>query len=292
MTSVNKRWTSEHQRLLRQARVDAGVSEATLARDNTMTMRQLQQLEQGGSSAFYSESIQHDMGLKLLRRLGVPASALEALSTPPPADASPVTLSQARSPAALTATARRDDEPQVAPARSGVVPWRGWWVLIGVGLLGAGVVLSWWPDAPAPNTLSVTHPVPSDVVLSPASPPPRMPDPVSASTPVTAPAETAAREACMFQATPVAVTPSQPSKPADYVYLVAVSDVVLCMQDATGRQTRMTLQAGRSFNWPGRPPFDLVVDQPSQLRVFFQGQRIDYPPEAASLRLQATVTPP
>ena len=76
MTSVNKRWTSEHQRLLRQARVDAGVSEATLARDNTMTMRQLQQLEQGGSSAFYSESIQHDMGLKLLRRLGVPASAL------------------------------------------------------------------------------------------------------------------------------------------------------------------------------------------------------------------------
>mgnify|MGYP000735782610 CR=1 FL=1 len=71
MTAARKLWTEDHQRQLKGARLEAGVSDVAFARDNAMTLRHLQQLEEGGSSAFYSESIKFDMGAKLLKRLGV-----------------------------------------------------------------------------------------------------------------------------------------------------------------------------------------------------------------------------
>jgi hypothetical protein len=97
----------------------------------------------------------------------------------------------------------------------------------------------------------------------------------------------ASSDACDPGGASQTIVPSQPSKAADYVYLTAVSEVTLCVRDATGRITRKTLQAGQSFNIAGRQPFDVTADQLAQLRVFFQGQRIWFRAESARLRLTA-----
>jgi hypothetical protein len=148
MTVARKLWTEDHQRQLKRARLEAGVSDVAFARDNAMTLRHLQQLEEGGSSAFYSESIKFDMGAKLLKRLGVePPSAVaapevaapEAAPAPTPALPDPAAalteepLSRLPAPAvtaATAATAANDSSPRTTYIVLS---------LVGVGLIGAGI---------------------------------------------------------------------------------------------------------------------------------------------------------
>ena len=54
--------------------------------ENTLSLKQLQELETGGCSAFYSESIKYTTGVKLLRKLGLAFDHLELVNEEPPSD--------------------------------------------------------------------------------------------------------------------------------------------------------------------------------------------------------------
>jgi transcriptional regulator with XRE-family HTH domain len=180
-TSTPQPWTAEHQRLLQQARVDAGVSEATFARDNTITLRQLQQLEQGGSSAFYSESIQYALGVKLLKRLGVPASTLATLQpdvqlgiTSPP--------QRVAHPHARPGATSADDERQPASDRkTSVGAWRLVLVIVGLALIVIGLWTRQGADQPA--AMSTSEPTRTEPDASPAVPVAPVPPPPNVSRP-------------------------------------------------------------------------------------------------------------
>lgn len=310
MTAARKLWTDEHQRQLKGARLEAGVSDVAFARDNAIALRHLQQLEEGGSSAFYSESIKYDMGAKLLKRLGVEphsTAAVQVETTPDLAPAAPLAPSMpAETPADTPSTPA--PSPMASPAHRTPYILLS---LVGVGLIGAAISLipSIHQPGATQGVLQVSGAAPAaepvspdrtqDAVLNAGSS--AQPDSASAST-VSAPAipmPTAAAapagmvmqptmaESCRAEGTPQTIVPSQPSKSADYVYVTAVSEVSLCVRDAAGQVTRKSLQAGQSLNIPGKQPFDVTADKLDQLRVFFQGQRIWFQAEATRLRLTA-----
>jgi hypothetical protein len=320
MTAARKQWTEEHQRQLKGARLQAGVSDVAFARDNAIALRHLQQLEEGGSLAFYSESIKYDMGAKLLKRLGVEPHVAKAVPVDDSSDLPEAT------PAPLTLTAHpttraavpSDSRPAVAAPAQFKSTMRMPTIvlsLVGVGLIGTGIslipsirppgatqgVVQTSGTAPVTETASPERhgSVPSaDAGSSTQAERDRMSAPgdktvVTAAAAATssavpgAPSAPPPLELCSPSGTPQTIVPSQPSKSADYVYVTAVSDVSVCVRDATGQVTRKSLQAGQSVNIPGQQPFEVTGDNLNQLRVFFQGQRIWFQAEATRLRLTA-----
>lgn len=313
MTAARKEWTQEHQHQLKGARLQAGVSDVAFARDNAIALRHLQQLEEGGSSAFYSESIKYDMGAKLLKRLGVEPHVANAVDTVPDLpkagpDQTAATVDTASSvvppeplatlpgPAAVAQKTSHSRLPTILLS------------LVGVGLIMAGISLipSIHPPGATQGVVQVSATAPP---LTEAMPAPRgtesgaavqedrVGQAASADKSAATPAGTATSSAALVPPSPLdscltngaahTIVPSQPSKAADYMYVTAVSDVSVCVRDAAGQVTRKSLQAGQSVNIPGQQPFEVTGENLNQLRVFFQGQRIWFQAEATRLRLTA-----
>jgi len=64
------KWTAEHGTLLKSLRQNAGLDVAMLARKHIVSTTQVDQLENGGDTAFYNPDIKFATGKKLLRALG------------------------------------------------------------------------------------------------------------------------------------------------------------------------------------------------------------------------------
>jgi hypothetical protein len=313
MTAARKEWTQEHQHQLKGARLQAGVSDVAFARDNAIALRHLQQLEEGGSSAFYSESIKYDMGAKLLKRLGVEPHVAKAVDTVPDLskagpDQTAATVDTASSVVPPEPLATLPGPAAVAQKTSHSRLSTIVLSLVGVGLIVAGISLipSIHPPGATQGVVQVSATAPP---LTEAMPAPRgtesgaavqedrVGQAASADKSAATPAGTATSSAalvppsspelCNTNGAAQTIVPSQPSKAADYVYVTAVSDVSVCVRDAAGQVTRKSLQAGQSVNIPGQQPFEVTGENLNQLRVFFQGQRIWFQAEATRLRLTA-----
>jgi hypothetical protein len=313
MTAARKEWTQEHQHQLKGARLQAGVSDVAFARDNAIALRHLQQLEEGGSSAFYSESIKYDMGAKLLKRLGVEPHVAKAVDTVPDLskagpDQTAATVDTASSVVPPEPLATLPGPAAVAQKTSHSRLSTIVLSLVGVGLIVAGISLipSIHPPGATQGVVQVSATAPP---LTEAMPAPRgtesgaavqedrVGQAASADKSAATPAGTATSSAALVPPSPLdscltngaahTIVPSQPSKAADYVYVTAVNDVSVCVRDAAGQVTRKSLQAGQSVNIPGQQPFEVTGENLNQLRVFFQGQRIWFQAEATRLRLTA-----
>ncbi len=313
MTAARKEWTQEHQHQLKGARLQAGVSDVAFARDNAIALRHLQQLEEGGSSAFYSESIKYDMGAKLLKRLGVEPHVANAVDTVPDLskagpDQTAATVDTASSVVPPEPLATLPGPAAVAQKTSHSRLSTIVLSLVGVGLIVAGISLipSIHPPGATQGVVQVSATAPP---LTEAMPAPRgtesgaavqedrVGQAASADKSAATPAGTATSSAALVPPSPLdscltngaahTIVPSQPSKAADYVYVTAVNDVSVCVRDAAGQVTRKSLQAGQSVNIPGQQPFEVTGENLNQLRVFFQGQRIWFQAEATRLRLTA-----
>jgi transcriptional regulator with XRE-family HTH domain len=64
-------WTEEDALLLKQLREALGLDTMALAIQNAMSNAQIQQLENGGNTSFYSPAIKAQTGRRLLHKLQV-----------------------------------------------------------------------------------------------------------------------------------------------------------------------------------------------------------------------------
>jgi hypothetical protein len=83
------------------------------------------------------------------------------------------------------------------------------------------------------------------------------------------------REATQYQS-PVA------DKPATYVHVEAMQPARVCVLDSQNQVRALVLKIGESVNVTGVPPFTIRSAQWSDLKVFFQGLRVQVDPGAAS----------
>lgn len=312
----DKFWSDRHARALAQAREARNLEPFKFATQHAISLKQLKELEAGGCEAFYSERIKFDVGNRLLRKLGVTPEPLAQPQPEPEFEPAPV-------PAAFAPNvhAPAEEPPQVpvpapppappVPVRLPGAPSSSWvrallWAAGTLGLLAAGIlIIHPWQrttDQPAsfaplaaPATSAAAPQASTGVTPAASMPPDAAPLPapqaVASAEPGTLRQE-ASSSLCRFTGQGALFTPAQASKAGDYVYLLAQQETRLCLVDATGRETLLTLAAGQSANITGQPPFRLAASQGAQVQVFYQGKRVVWPQEASHVVLNQAPWPP
>lgn len=303
----DKLWSARHARALSEARQDRGLEPSRFAPQNAISLRQLKELETEGCNSFYSERIKFDVGTRLLRKLGVTPEPLPEALPGPEFEPVPVPVISADAPAL---------EPAAPPGPS-ASPTSGrthvfWWAAGALTVLAAGVLaLHPWqgpssslPSAallPAPatsarspdastdsGTTAGTGAVPAASTSTEAATPP---PPLAAASAAPQPRD-ASSSLCQFTGLGATFSPAQAAKAGDYVYLLAQQDTRLCLVDATGRETELTLAAGQGANITGQPPFKLAATHGAQVQVFYQGKRVAWPADASHVVLNQAARAP
>jgi transcriptional regulator with XRE-family HTH domain len=67
---------------------------------------------------------------------------------------------------------------------------------------------------------------------------------------------------------------SFPSKAGDMVYVQSLSQQVICVIDAAGKEQSQSLEAGAGYSFYGAPPFKLLTAGLAQTEIYFQGMRV------------------
>lgn len=218
-----------------------------------------------------------------------------AATSPPPAESVTTVPTAAPAPAAP----RRSMAPMLALAL--VVAVAGVWILKNHGASG-GKGVSTVTEAVVPIAAPRAEPAEaaaSEPVTAPpgalaasasaaASTPPSASTPSSAAAPAVAvglasmPLRLPAACEAPPGRTPTSYQSPVADKPATYVYVEAISDAQVCVFDAQSRARVLTLKAGESVNVTGTAPFTVRSAQWNDLKVFFQGLRVQLDPGAAT----------
>jgi hypothetical protein len=69
----------------------------------------------------------------------------------------------------------------------------------------------------------------------------------------------------------------QPTKPGDYVHVVANSDGAICVKDATSKLQVLNLKNTQSQTVRGSPPFEIFSNNLYQFKLFYQGNLLRLP---------------
>jgi hypothetical protein len=294
----NPSWRAEDGQLLRSLREEAGIDALVFARNNTVSLAQLKELELGGNNSFYNPAIKRTTGVKLLKKLG------HELVMPDPVHMriEPTeTHEKEQTFAMATGMAQALVHQPKAPSsdRSRRLIQQAFWGSLGLlGLVALTAMKPWGiGDASATHlhaAVSVTQDplpmvpskpetkpsAPINQAQAPSSPPakaigltPTSGEPPLAAIKVSAPTPASA---CDWQHRDHSKshTPSQPLKPGNYVHLEAQADTELCVLDSQNQKTLLQLKAGMTKSVYGSAPFLVHSQELHTLKLFFQGRRV------------------
>ena len=294
----NPSWRAEDGQLLRSLREEAGIDALVFARNNTVSLAQLKELELGGNNSFYNPAIKRSTGVKLLKKLGhelVMPEPVHVVVEPTEPHEDEQTFDMA------TGMAQALVHQPKAPSndRSRRLIQQAFWGSLGLlGLVALTAMKPWGmgdasathvhaavsvmqdplpmvpskpeakPSAPIKQAQALSAPPAKAIDLTPASgEPPLAAINVSASTPASA---------CDWQHRDHSKThtPSQPLKPGNYVHLEAQADTELCVLDSQNQKTLLQLKAGMTKSVYGSAPFLVHSQELHTLKLFFQGRRV------------------
>jgi hypothetical protein len=289
-------WRPDDGQLLQNLRMNAGIDELVFARQNTLSLAQLRELESGVGHHFYNEPIKRNAGVKLLRKLGYEFPE----STPEASDATAVTETEysAQDLVHVVVPVAPADIHRPTPSKLAVkhpAVWMGSMLTCG---LVAFVMLQGPTPSPAERpqtraihngkvhpTSSANDPQPSAIdAQTPSASRFADPAPHTATRPEPLPLPAAqahapsriASAACddVHRDSSAHHTPSNPLKPGNYVYIEARSDSQLCVLDSQNKLSILTLKAGMNHTVNGLAPFVLHTSDWQGLQVFFQGRPV------------------
>ena len=294
----NSTWRSEEGQLLRSLREEAGIDELVFARNNTVSLAQLKELELGGHSSFYTPAIKRRTGVKLLGKLGHDLVTPEVVtvtqeSAEPSVNESPSDMATVMAPETVNHPKAQSDSH-----RRGQTQQALFWSLGVLSLVALTTIKPWslWEghatdrrfvqqatQTPSPKVLSTpitAQSAPVQRELMPSAAPTEVialaPSNNQLSRPavkVSLPTDTVA---CDWQHrdTSKTHTPNQPLKPGNYVYLEAQADSELCVLDSQNQKTLVQLKAGMAKSVYGSAPFLVHSQDWQNLKLFFQGRRV------------------
>lgn len=288
---MQKTWTASDAQTLKALREQARAEQATLAKRYALSMGQVRELEGAGQGSFYSDSIKAHTGHKLLAALGYveppepepvqPAHPVEVEATAP-TEPSPVDISPVDQPPLMTPILATVTVPDASPRRTSLA------IPLTVGAAVATLAVAWVVNSPRPTRISEASVTPAVAAEQPASAPADVveatlaaPTPAASSAGVAVaklpagcePAST--REPTRYQS-PVA------DKPATYVYVESTQEARFCVFDSQNQARVAVLKAGEPFKLSGTAPFTVRSAQWADLKVFFQGLRVQLEPGAAT----------
>jgi transcriptional regulator with XRE-family HTH domain len=288
---MNKpQWTHEHGVLLERLRTSAGLDRATLARRNMLSVLQVQQLEKGGDSGFYNSDIKFSTGKKLLQFLGhtlqvevkveIEAEVASSVSNTP----SP-TLKVAHEQAAAAKPAFK-------------ISGLGGALMVMAILMAVFFLVQQSSNSVSkPSTeasIQATQPEPKTETKPETKPEPApeaKPEPKQEPSP--APQSTEAlNNSCAWEPTDTEIQPTTARKKGDYVHVVALDNVKLCIMDGNQRVASLSLTPGQERSIYGPGPFKVYSQQLPLVKIYFQGLAIKLPsPEIRQITLKPVALP-
>jgi len=284
---MNKpQWTREHGVLLESLRTSAGMDRATLARRNMLSVLQVQQLEKGGDSGFYNSDIKFSTGKKLLQFLGhtlqvevkveIEAEVASSVSNTP----SP-TLKVAHEQAAAAKPAFK-------------ISGLGGALMVMAILMAVFFLVQQSSNSVSkPSTeasIQATQPEPKAEPATETKPETK-PEPKQEPSP--APQSTEAlNTSCAWEPTDTEIQPSNARKKGEYVHVVALDNVKLCIMDGNQRVASLSLTPGQERSIYGPGPFKVYSQQLPLVKIYFQGLAIKLPsPEIRQITLKPVALP-
>ena len=288
---MNKpQWTHEHGVLLERLRTSAGLDRATLARRNMLSVLQVQQLEKGGDSGFYNSDIKFSTGKKLLQFLGhtlqvevkveIEAEVASSVSNTP----SP-TLKVAHEQAAAAKPAFK-------------ISGLGGALMVMAILMAVFFLVQQSSNSVSkPSTeasIQATQPESKPETKTETKPEPApeaKPEPKQEPSP--APQSTEAlNTSCAWEPTDTEIQPTTARKKGDYVHVVALDNVKLCIMDGNQRVASLSLTPGQERSIYGPGPFKVYSQQLPLVKIYFQGLAIKLPsPEIRQITLKPVALP-
>ena len=257
-------WLTVDGALLKKLREDAGVEITTLARLHSLSTSQIKQLENGGDSSFYTPSIKLATGRKLLMHFGADIQSLEQEDEQPPAQ-------DLETPAkAVDATQATNVELEKKNS------------LLSLQIVGAAVVLisliywSFFHSA----VVSDKEPVAvgkKPMATSPIAAMANETKPNSSTVSTSAELRKESPQECKWGNEPSSLFASQPTKPGDYVHVIANTDGSICVRDATSKVQILHLTSSQSQTIRGRAPFEIFSNNLNEFKLFYQGNLLRLP---------------
>lgn len=303
MTSTTNHIRGEQ---LRQLRESQGITVSNLAQHVHLSTAQVLQLEYGDvlpgkRSMFYSPAIEEIAAIKVAKALGADPQAL--WTNTPIVQMNMDTAQSLESPVQESVESRTNHENSVRKSTSVAarprlpVQKNGKNILIPA--IGSAFVLSscfaifytqtdFSIKALANDLLSLatskTEPQvpPAQLEQAPMSEPSTTsPAPIKAmpepDQPVTAGVQALGFGGCDTQKPAITLSTDQPQKAGLSVYIEALEEVSLCVEDSAGVQHAASLKANENKTFRGTPPWSVHASDPAKIQLFFQGRKFHWP---------------
>ena len=286
---MNKpQWTHEHGVLLERLRTSAGLDRATLARRNMLSVLQVQQLEKGGDSGFYNSDIKFSTGKKLLQFLGHTLHVEVKVEIEAEAEVAS-SVSNTPSP-----PLKVPHEQAAAAKPAFKISGLGGALMVMAILMAVFFLVQQSSNSVSkPSTeasIQATQPEPkAETKAEPATE--TKPEPKQELPP--APQSTEAlNNSCAWEPTDTEIQPTTARKKGEYVHVVALDNVKLCIMDGNQRVASLSLTPGQERSIYGPGPFKVYSQQLPLVKIYFQGLAIKLPsPEIRQITLKPVALP-
>ena len=287
-----------------EARESLGLSTKELSGMACLSARQIEQIENGEMSSFYSPQIKVTAAKKVaaLLKLKVEDAFDFGEKAPPEKIAEPVAekaviVEKELSPKKQSKPQQVEETPKVVikslePPRlyeaSKVVaqsnPQKRIFVLLGITVVLVFTVVNLRPlffPEPLKEEIVVVEKVQEAPLVSAAIDEAKPALPTTAQAPATAPAIAAVAPAAIVSTecpavdvSAVTYKPDAPKKAGDMIYVQSKTAQTVCVIDALGKNQNKTLEPGVGANIYGKPPFKVLTLGLNQVDLYFQGAKV------------------
>ena len=263
---IKQVWLPVDGALLKKLREDAEVEITTLARQHSLSKNQVKQLEEGGDSSFYTPSIKLATGRKLLMHFGADVQPLEE----------EVEINQTQT-----------SEPEITAAidRKNIITQQNRnsleFLILGVLVVIIGIALS---NGYLFSAETETKPIiltKQSEITKPIAENTEEPKSIDVNSEVLKNPSIKTTNlnvsGCEWSNQAKSIAGYQPTKPGDYVHVVANSDGAICVKDATSKLQVLNLKNSQSQTVRGSPPFEIFSNNLHQFQLFYQGNLLKLP---------------
>ena len=260
----NQVWLPKDAALLKELREAANIDRSALAIAYSLSKTQIEQLEEGGDSSFYSSAIKLAAGRKLLIHFGVddlPVGKTDAQNQTRKIKIPLVNLFE-----------EMENKKTKSYLRLQIIAAL-------LTLLGLAALNAYFSDM---NALSLLEGLLNKSSLTMQSDTATL-EGIANGTPAITRKETTVKtfsvhlEKCKWGSEPLPIIGHQPYKSGDYVYIVANTDADICIRDFTGKSQILQLKSEQSQTIRGHPPFEIFSNNLSEFKIFYQGNLLRLP---------------
>jgi len=265
-------WLPADGDLLKKLREEAQVEITTFARMYSLSVYQIKQLEEGGNSAFYSSAIKFTTGRKLLMHFGADVQSFE--SVPEQKQSLEMEIPQEK----LNST---KNNLNTAVKIRFLSPYRMLLTTIFIFLIcfyGYLIFKGEGEKEPVTPIEATTIPTEEKNVEFKS---------INSTVSISTESVQINPIECDWSEEPPVVFVNQPSKPGDYIHVIANTERSICLRDATNKIHTLQLKGFESQTIRGKAPFELFSNGLNEFKIFYQGSLLKLPnADTKSIRLR------